>query len=82
MAKWNLFIHETPQFAPTASSLAQFPMTINIYMELKLMPCMFTDPGFMLTVVPSGYLCRDIWWSPAAVKSTCRVSRNPITPIG
>lgn len=46
------------------------------------MPCMLTDPGFMLTVVPSGYLCRDIWCSPAAVKSTCRVSRKPITPIG
>lgn len=38
----------------------QFPRIINIYMELKLMPCMLTDPGFMLTVVPSGYLCLDI----------------------
>lgn len=51
-------------------------------MELKLMPCIFTEPGFMFTVVPSGYRCRDIWCNPAAVKSTCRVSRKPITPIG
>lgn len=59
----------------------QFPKIINIYMELKLMPCMLTDPGFMFTVVPSGYLCRDIWWSPAAEKST-RGSKNPITWCG
>lgn len=65
----------------SSSALLQFRMITNIYMELKLMPCMLTEPGF-ITVVPSGYRCRDIWCSPAAEKSTCLVSRKPITPIG
>lgn len=53
--------HPLPQSpSATSSALTQFPIMINIYIELKLMPCMLTEPGFMLTVVPSGYLCRDI----------------------